>query len=354
MTTEPIQFISTPPTDEPVLTSSIGDIVVSTVFPKIRITIECGESTIYSAELYAHESKVILGNMAEIIEAYFEKKGWQMQEVTVGAYNPLSSPSTLDFTMTCLYCRYNLPGGFLPEEVFFTTLDTQRVPQTAIMTLFGIMPEGTECRFHASGIDSNGMPASHVIEAETLENHVTVSIPNIASQSELYADIQRLSAVSVACGQRFKTFFITDSTDMLEFRYRNCFNVVESAFIPGKSEMNTEVAHELSACGGKLQRYDVRTTRTYTQTISGLTRTEAASLTELAESGETAVVVDGVEYPVLITEADLKVDNDDSTLSSVKLTWRFDSERIRLFGDSLTAFTPHFGIFTKEFNDPYQ
>lgn len=349
-----MQFISTPPADEIVPTSSIGDIKVATVFPKIRVTIECGETTIYSADLYAHGSEVTIGNTADIIEAYFEKEGLLTHDVRVGIYNPLSSPTPTDFTMTCLYCRYKLPGGFLPEDVFFSTLDTQRVPQTAIMTLSGIMDEGTECRFHVSGIDSNGMPTSHIIDAETLENKIVVSIPGIASECELYADMQRVTAVSAVCGQRFKTFFVVDDTDMLEFRYRNCFNVVESVFIPGKTEMNTELAHEMARCGGKLQRYDVRTTRTYTQTISGLTRPEATSLTELAESRETAAVVDGVEYPVLITDAELKVDNDDSTLSTVKLTWQFDTERIRLFGDTLTALTPHFGIFTREFNDPYQ
>ncbi len=77
-------------------------------------------------------------------------------------------------------------------------------------------------------------------------------------------------------------------------------------------------------------------------------------MSQLVESRSVSVVVDGKEYPVIISDHTCDVKNDCRTLNTMKFTWRFSGKRPRLFGDSLSPLLESYGIFTREFEEPYQ
>ncbi len=166
--------------------------------------------------------------------------------------------------------------------------------------------------------------------------------------------MSQVSIISVSYGDIVKSLFICDIPDYLEFRYRNCFNCPETAFVSGASVMKTEVSRDLAVCAGHSLQYNHLTSRTYEHTTAPLTRMEAAALSQLIESRSVSVIIDGKEYPVIITDHTSEVSNDDSSLNTMKFVWHFTGKRPRLFGDTLLPLMESFGIFTQEFDETYQ
>lgn len=139
--------------------------------------------------------------------------------------------------------------------------------------------------------------------------------------------MERVSAVTVLYGNAVKYLFIHDRPDALEFRFRNCFNCMESVFISGSSVMKTEVSRESAFCSGESLQYNHLTTRTYEHSTAPLTGMEMAAMSQLIEARSAFVVFDGTECPVVISDHTSELSNDDSTLNTVKFTWKFIGKR---------------------------
>lgn len=350
-----VDFLSSDLADRPIcLTSDIGRIVVSTDAPSIRISLSAQGQEFYSAVLYAYGGKVTVDDLASVIELYFISLGWHTHSVSFRA-EASDDPSVSDSMMiNCLFCSYSLPEDFDPATTFFSCQQPQRVPPSAIISLYGQIPANQTVRLGISGFNSSGSPKACQIMATSYNGYVIVDIPSIINQCKSVYAMERVAAVSVFCVNVSKTLFVCDMPDFLEFRFRNCFNCPESVFVSGASVMKTEVARDMAVCAGQAQHYNHLTTRSYEHTTTPLTRTEAAAISQLIESRSVSVMADGIEYQVIITDNTSEVSNDDASLNTLKFTWRFTGKRPRLFGETLKPLTENSGIFTEQFTDPFQ
>ena len=336
------------------VTSSIGRLIVSTDAPSVTVTLSDDGGEFYRALLYAYNGKVIVDDIASVIELRFLSLGWHMHSVRIDVTSS-SDPEVSDFMLlNCLYCSYDMPDDYVPTKSFFSCLQAQRVPDSAILNLYGIIFRNSPVLYSISGLKADGTPSACQIHSSSFDGYVNVDIPSLVSLCKSDYDMDSVAIVTVCCNGLGKSLFICDMPDFLEFRFKNCFNCPESVFISGSSVMKTEVSRDLAVCAGQAMQYNQQTTRTYEHTTAPLTRMEAAAAAQFLESRSVSVVVDGKEYPVIITDHTSEVSNDDSSVNSLKFTWRFSGKRPLLFGDTLSPLMEPFGIFTQQFNDPYQ
>lgn len=336
------------------VTSAIGRIDISTDAPSLRISLSADGAEFYSARIYAYDGKVSVDDLASVIELHFQRQGWHRHAVTISAIVADAPEVSDSMTLDCLYCSYDLPEDFDLSKSFYTCFQTQRVPPSAEFPVYGPMTQDSVVSLRVSGRDADFNPASYELQMFAADGYIRISIPEIAERCLTLGGLQRIYTVSIFCGDIVKSVFIYNMPDFLEFSFRNCFNCPETIFVPGKSVMKTEVSRDLAYSSGHVLQYNYMTTRTYEHTTAPLTRMEAAVISQLVESRYVSVTVDGKVYPVAITDHTSEVSNDDSTLNSLKFTWRFTGKRPRLFGDSLSPLMESYGIFTKQFEEPYQ
>ncbi|MDE6022374.1 MAG: hypothetical protein K2G13_02615 [Muribaculaceae bacterium] len=323
-----VEFLSTELADRTVcVTSAIGRLSVSTDASAVKVTLSHEGNEFYSATLYAYDGAVTIDDLASVIELYFIRLDWHIHSIrfTVTAVDDTSVSSYMD--VNCLYCAYDLPEEYDPSESFFTTLQVQRIPASAKLDIYGMVVKNNPVRYHISGFKSDGSLTVCEILSSAMNGFVTVDIPSIISTCKSDYSMERISAISVVYGSLTKYFFIYDTPNTLEFRFRNCFNCMETVFISGSSVMKTEVTRDTALCAGRSQQFNQLTTRTYEHNTAPLTRMEAAAMSQLIESHSAFVVIGGAEYPVVITDHTSEISNDDSTLNIMNFTWRFIGKR---------------------------
>lgn len=350
-----VEFLSSDIADRPICaTSALGRLVVSTDAESVRVSLSHENEVFYAATLYAYDGVVCIDDLASVIESLFLRLGWHSHSIRISVAASGHPDISAFMDVNCLYCSYDMPDDFDPSVSFFTCLQAQRVPPSAVLKLYGKVAKNNPVRFSVSGFMADGSPVACNILSTAGDGYVSVDIPSICAQCKSAFSFASVSIVTAVYGSLSKSFFICEMPDCLEFSYRNCFNVPESVFVSGSSVMKTEVSRDSAFCAGKILQYNHLTTRTYEHTTAPLTRMEAAAISQLIESVKTAVVVDGAEYPVIIDDYTSEVSNDDSSLNALKFTWRFTGRRPRLFGETLSPLLESFGIFTTQFTEPYQ
>lgn len=350
-----VEFLSSDIADRPICaTSALGRLVVSTDAESVRVSLSHENEGFYSATLYAYDGAVYVDDLASVIESLFLRLGWHSHSIRISVSASGHPDISAFMDINCLYCSYDMPDDFDPSVSFFTCLQAQRVPPSAVLKVYGQVAKNNPVRFGVSGTLADGTRAACNILSTAGDGYISVDIPDIISQCKSVYSFASVSIVSVVYGSMSKSYFICEMPDCLEFRFRNCFNVPETIFVSGSSVMKTEVSRDSAFCAGKILQYNHLTTRTYEHTTAPLTRMEAAAMSQLIESMQSAVVTDGTEYPVIIDDHTSEVSNDDSSLNALKFTWRFTGRRPRLFGETLSPLLESFGIFTTQFTEPYQ
>lgn len=320
----------------------------------VSVSLKIGDSEIYSSTLAAYDGVVTLEGVDVMLSDFMRLRKMSRASLKVFAENCSKSSETVSQTISLVFCSYALPPDFNIYKAFFSVLDPQRVPPTANLQVFSCCSQGDLVEFRVSGRNVAGKPVSAELTHVAHDGYIDVDIAAIVGQAKAKSSIYTATQVSMVCHDISKEFFICDYRSFLEFRFRNCFNVFETVYVSGKSEMVTEVDRESAVCSGQLMPYDVRVTRSYEHVTGPLTRMEAAAMSQLAEAEDITVNIDGVEYPVMITDHECKVSDDDSTINTMKFTWRFTDTRPRLFGDTLSPLLPSSGIFTEPFTEPFQ
>lgn len=334
-------------------TSALSSLSALTDEPSLTVSMRSGYQTIFTTKLYAYYGVVEFTDPASLIEQYMRDAGrfYAPVEITF---------DTESITLNCLYCEYDLPPDTDLSATFLTLLPAQRTHPGSVVTVAAGSQEAiSQATVKVLGTDSEGHPLTHTLDSTCLtqglfglaEINVSALIALVTSTT----DIRRVTSFTVNSGPRQKIFFIAPDPDFLTFRFRSCFNVPETVDIPGVSVMVTEVTRDDALCSGRTLQYNRQTSRTYTHTTGPLTRIEAAALAQLIESRSVTLLVDGTEYPVIITDHTSEVTDDNSTLNTLKFTWRFTGHRPRLFGPTLKPLLDEStGIFTTPFTPEYQ
>lgn len=334
-------------------TSALTSLSAQTTEASLRVSLTCGHDTIFTTILYPHLGIVEFQDPASLIEHYLRKKGATTATI-------VARFGTEALAINCIYCEYELPAGHDFSASFLTLLPALRVHDGSVVHIDADSLAALEAiSVTAVGTDAAGsLKSFHLTDPSPVAisyGRATLDISQMIARVKASSGITRIHCFTASSGARQKSLFLVSDPSFLTFRFRNCFNAPETVDISGTSVMKTEVSRQLAICQLRSRQYDYVTDRTYVHTTGPLTRMEAAALSQLVESRDTAILLSGTEYPVLITDHTAEVSDDDSAQNTFKFTWRFASRRPRLFGATLSPLLDEsLNIFTGQFSLEFQ
>lgn len=338
-----------------VVPDDVREIRLITDQTKISVDLSVDGVKIYSSVLYASNGSVRVSGVDGLVMDFMRERSLSQAKLKIFAEELVSlSNTSVSKTVNLIFCSYALPKDFNIFHSFLSCIDPQRVTPKDIFNVHLFCAEGNPVTFRVSGISASGSPVSATIEDSAHDGYISVNMPDIIESAKSFVNIDKVSVVSLVYGSMSKAFFVVRPRNFLEFRFLNCFNVKEPLIVSGQSVMVSEVDREFAVCSGVRVPYDVRVSRSYEHVTGPLTRLEAAGFSQLVEAESAAVVIDDREYPIIITDHESKVSDDDASLNVLKFTWRFAEERPRLFGSSLSPLLPASGIFTDQFTEPFE
>lgn len=350
------------------LSSGVGDVDVSVKGSVAVVKLTAGEEVLLEEQYYAYDNRITLYNIGDLIEDYLR--------VNNGSYG------TFDLTLLgtdgtkkdhvaieVLYCDrlsyYREIDTFLADN-FLTSLSHRRVRPDDSLTLGYFARKGDDISAVVAvhwrctgGRDAN----IHFVEVQAgvagrtgvdgLIIDMAGIVRDMAEQFQFNARKIEVVCYTVVMGQRSVTLYVDREPPRAEtFIFRNMFNVDEVAAFPATVTAKTAVEGATAVVNGRMLFYDQSTAKSYEVQTGPLTSDEA----EWVEQFLTSRRVWRLEYngeedadpytlaPVLVTDSEAEIGNDDEKTNSIKFTWRYANTRpvVRL---RETA-----GIFSREYN----
>lgn len=355
------------------LTNLPSGLIKSSDIPTIEAKISGGDSVnvwlipdaedldnaIYASTLYAHNGKIAIYELGELIEEDMRRRGVveYVYELHIGD----DDSGYLCKTINVLYCDY-IVDGFDPDKSFLTTLPTQRVYEgsNVLVTLVG---DAAATLIH--GLMIHDEDDTYSDDKHNRYEHFEVECEDdMVSGEVLYVPfydwedrytsynptdgVHLLSAV-IRNGRRSKVVYFMPGKPDIRLVFMNCFNAFESIDLKGLLTDKTKVSQETAIVAGKRVAYNRRTEKEYEFTSEGLTESEALSIDQLLNSHKVWVLVNGNATPIIITDHTCEIDNNNEAQPNIKFTWTFADRRPHLNPDVLAASLQKPGIFTDEF-----
>lgn len=146
---------------------------------------------------------------------------------------------------------------------------------------------------------------------------------------------------------RIARFFIAEQTVVRQFAFRNAYGCLEYLCLPTARTEKAETKSSTAVCGDSRMLYDITHTRTFEEQIPVLQREEARRFSEFLTSAYTAVLIDNIEYPILITDYDLSLSDTVGEGNKIKFSWQFASLHTPFIREDYTR------IFSPEHTEPF-
>lgn len=349
-------FLTSLSSDYPELTCNINSIRAQTDKVKVTATLvrdpEGEIDEFFSTTLYAYNGTVELVDVGKLIEERFREKnviGTSMMACIIDDVQ-------LDFNVQ--YCEVLMNTDFDLQEGFYTCAPVQIVHRDSVVNLGHWNNGHRKYRVQVVGIGPDGEVATiereftRSIYSKTVSFSVYEILRWALNQTEYETDdaIAKVSYFSISHENAQKIFYLVDDPFFLTFYFRNIFNIHEYLDVVGTVKQKTKVDREIAICSGSARQYDQKTERTYEVTTGPLTIDEARAIEQLIMAHDVDLVCNDDFYKILITDHTIEQDNDDSTLTSIKFTFRFASERVKFTSDEVQALSPsRSSIFSQEF-----
>lgn len=345
-----------------VFSSKIGDIELSTDQEKIEIVVEDGTTKMFKTSLYAFNGKVTIVNIGEVLENYMRANGKVFTAFTV-YYNTTEGHYIGSFNLNTLYCSLVLDGepGVFGSYNFLTTLTVKRVPAHTIDTLsFLHGQENGSLLFHCVYEAESGEICNKTFTLKTITTD-DIGVSSIqVSYDTIYLRLRlqgikpsKLLSYSVEFNNRYFTYYVVDSAPEMVFTFKNCFNVVETAFFNAITTTKTKVNRSMAISLGEHLFYDQSVDKTYEVQTASLTADEAYWVEQLFMSHSVwlGTASDPDTLPeVIITDSTCEIDDNDEKLHQVKFTWQFVDHCPHL---QTSAKTDESRIFTEPYNQTF-
>lgn len=335
--------------DRPLVPSSALKLLSAvTEEPSLEVSLMCGGNTIYSGNLAAYGNIVELHDPASLIEAWFRANNRVVATVTV-RFGLAVLP------VTVLYCEYDLPDEPDFSQSYLSLISAQRVHRGSVVTIAADSFEALKATVvTAVGVDSDGIARTveFPLNISSTVAPVSVSVPvdTLLRYAGALADVHCFSFDS---GDRQKVFFLVNDTRFITIGFKSAFNVREYIDIPGTVVHAAEVTVENATLDRTLVQYNRKSSHTYEVTTAALTREEAEAFAQIVESRETVLRSGGVDYPIVITDHTIESSDDDSSLPSMKFTYRYAGDRPALFASGASPFVEPDRIFTAQYSKQY-
>lgn len=345
-----------------VFSSKIGDIELSTDQEKIEIVVEDGTTKMFKTSLYAFNGKVTIVNIGEVLENYMRANGKVFTAFTV-YYNTTEGHYIGSFNLNTLYCSLVLDGepGVFGSYNFLTTLTVKRVPAHTIDTLsFLHGQENGSLLFHCVYEAESGEICNKTFTLKTITTD-DIGVSSIqVSYDTIYLRLRlqgikpsKLLSYSVEFNNRYFTYYVVDSAPEMVFTFKNCFNVVETAFFNAITTTKTKVNRSMAISLGEHLFYDQSVDKTYEVQTASLTADEAYWVEQLFMSHSVwlGTATDTSTLPqVIITDSECEIADNDEELNKVKFTWQF----AKTFPHLQKSFRSDAnGVFTDEYNQTF-
>ncbi len=336
-------------------TSALKVFSATTAAEALDVSIESDSaaSPLYSGTLAAFGGKVELLDPASIIEEWMREKNMVAATITVTFGNEA-------IMFDAIYCEYELPDNFDFSKSFLSLIYAQRTHKGSVIT---IAAESSEALMAATvtavGLDASGTPVSpqlsffpsgQIPAVHSNSSFVDSLLTRFRSSTQI-VDIQYLVFDS---GSRQKVFFIVDDQQFVTIGFRNIFNIVEYIDIPGIVTEKSEISRDSAMVNNSLVQYNQQSLHTYEISTAPLTRDEAEAFAQIVGSRETVIRIENVDYPIKITDHTIESTTDDTSLDSMKFTFRFPAARPCLFMPGLSPFRPSHRIFTEQYSKQYK
>lgn len=350
MATEILDKLST---DEYTLTSLIDNVRASTDKTKVDVALirdPDGEADeFFKTTLYPFQGEVILTGVGELVEERFRSCRRITDTIAV-----VIDGERVDFK--ALYCKFELSEGFDCGKCFWTTSRTSIVHRHSTICLAHHHTGSRTYHAKVVGRDSLGLPM--VVERDftrsSASQWVTFTVNEIISSAMAAPTpegrvMTHVGYFAIEYGELQKMFYVVDDPDYLTFLFKNMFNAPEYVDVVGKVRRKTVVDRDTATCRGELRQYNQVINRTYEVETGPLTADQALTLEQMICSYE--VTLCGTPgYLVIITDHTCEVDNDDTSLTTIKFSFRLINPRPTLLDSEMGALTPSgSNIFSKEF-----
>lgn len=348
-------IINPPSQEHPILTSALYSLKARTDKTKVLVEIvrdpDGDIDVFFSTTLYPHNGEIELSDIGTLIEQRFRsmKRLWDLMEIRF---------DDVSVEFTALYCEYELDPHFDHTKCFLCAAGESIVHRNSAISLAHWDNGSTEYRVQIVGLDSNGQTTAveRTFNRLSHSNHVSFSVNEIINfalnrtAEEIGSNIEKVAYFAISYGSMQKIFYVVDHPFFLTFGFRNMFNAYEYLDVVGVVTRKTKYGRETAVCSGTVRQYNQTVERDYEMQTGPLTDEQIREVEQLIGSREIQLCAAGYDYDIIITEHSIEVDNDNETLSSIKFTFRFVSERPRLIADDMGALMPsRTHIFSQEF-----
>lgn len=357
-------IISYPAAGSLVLTSMLDSMKARTDAASLTVEVfRCSEDDVdtapfFSTKIYALNGIVELSGIGSLIEEELRRAGLSVDYFAV-CFGVVGGP-----IFRALHCEFLPLAPLDPVNTFLTCSRASAVHEDTYVRLTSVngSPASTSFLIQVVGRDSAGSPCvSNRTEPVPSDGVISLSVRSIldyalnrGDDGDDLADMQEARYFAITLGNRQKLFFLRKDPFYLSFSFRNMFNAVEFVDVPGILTVKSKFDRETVVCDGRGRQYDRRAERTYEVQTPALAEWQVKELEQLIASRLVSLRVGGnpeIWKEVLVTDHTIETDNDNETLSTVKFSFRFASERIPLTPDEIAGICHSGGgVFSGQFN----
>lgn len=327
-------------------TSQLQKIEVSATASTVRLTITHQASTYYSgngqtrvfqADYSTRSSQAVIYDIGSLLETYMFK----MDGLQQFYFEFVAGSERLQETYAIIYCKQipRITAADLASSNYITNYFNRLVykgvkDQLPYFAGFGSMggyttrnvtynvvyrnPDGTLGTYRMNAVGRAGYGISYVSTGyDGVASMFRNSIPDGAV----------IVSYSMKQGLRTARFFVAEQSIVRQFVFRNAFGCREYIAVPTARTEKTDTKSSTAVCNDELTQYDITHTRTFEEQTPVLQRMEARRFGEFLTSHYVAVLIDNVEYPIVIKDYELKISDNAGEGNAVKFEWQFASLR---------------------------
>ena len=338
-----------------IMSSQLPDLEFSTSAARLTVALydPNGDERFLEVTLWASSGTVKLMEVRGAVEQRMRAKTEARMNMRVLWREP-DAQSWTSQAVAVHYCYKDVSGDALTwlDNHFLSTVDWKPLPPDGVSeTLyFYERVQGVDVTpsMRVSYRDTGGavahllLAASESLTSTDAVQSVSWSLATVRERvaAEVEEDFTLL-AVTVRVGNRTMQYYRTEPAPNAAFQFLNCFNVPEWAWVTCSTVTKTKDDRKVGFVARRRVLYDPNREVSHEVQTSPLPMEHAEWLDQLVTS-EGVWLADGT--PIVITEGECAVSDNNGTLNSVKFTWLRADSRGNLAVTTLAA-----KIFTEEF-----
>ena len=337
------------------MSSQLPDLVFTTSAARLTVALydPAGDERFLEVTLHATSGAVTLYEVRDVVEQRMRA----LDEARMNMRVLWKEPDAASWTsqgVAVHYCDKDVNGDALTwlDTHVLSTLDWKPLPPSGVSeTLYfyervqgaDVTPSMTVSYRGSDGTVSHlTIAASEPLTSTDAVQSVTWTVATVRQRVAAVVDGEfTVLAVTVRVGERTMQYYRAEPLPNASFLFLNCFNVPEWAWLTCSTVTKTKDERKVGFVARRRVLYNPSRAVEHEVQTSALPLEHARWIDQLFTSGS-VWLADGT--PVVVTEGECGVSDDNGALNSVKFTWLRADGR-----GSLTVTARAARIFTEEF-----